>query len=440
MRRAAGFTHDDPLPGFVGDGSRLFAGSSAIDFSFALAVGALFLGDIIGPLPSMAFILATGFFALIHVSGRFDFRRLAEGVPIPLLIFLALHISLSLVVSVDNFVNRLVQASIAIIFTSLTYYRYRQVSMVICLKYTSIIIAAIMAYTVFWHFSQGIFMPLKYLLETKTLFSLFPLVILFIWTRRDPSRRKAVFWRAAVSLALVLVLLMSGERKAYLTMAISLPFLIDLRRPASLGIILGLVTLVAIASAVDSSGYIARQLDTLFAFGQGRVANTVSNLTREWQLHHALATFRENPLWGVGTNGYSGILKSEYLSASKSQMVILPEVGIHGEGLRVLVENGIIGLSALVLLIAYSVWVIISPVVRGQARWADRVPPLLMLFAIIFYLGFEAFDMTAMVFYGLLPILGRLRWPEVGPHRTAMQYSRRRPSQPAIAASAYQPR
>ena len=75
-----------------------------------------------------------------------------------------------------------------------------------------------------------------------------------------------------------------------------------------------------------------------------------SNIIRFFIFDVSKNLFIENPLIGVGTNNFIIILKNILY------LIFLTAGGIHNEFLRVLIENGLIGLF-LYLMIWYKSWI-----------------------------------------------------------------------------------
>ena len=145
---------------------------------------------------------------------------------------------------------------------------------------------------------------------------------------------------------------MSGERKALLVYLVLSAILFARGRILRLVpvVIVGVGALTMLASTVDDP-YLARQLGSLVnpmstgdydsAMATGTVAegDTLSNAQRSFVLSYGRELLEQSPLFGAGTNRYSMLIDERFY--------YLPEflrAGIHGEFLRITIENGIVGL------------------------------------------------------------------------------------------------
>jgi O-antigen ligase len=375
------------------------------DLLLALATGAIFLEAIVGPGKAALFVAFSLIVFLVHLPRLMNARWLWALTATPATIFLLMHVAFALRVETGAFILKAFQVGVAAAFVWPLVVRYSNRSMRHYLRYLSVILCLIAAWTAIWHIQNGFYVGWKRLLDTKTAFVLMPLMLVAVFSAKRPRTISDWALFAGCSFAI----LMSGERKAYILLAISLFFIVSPRNPASLAIPLGALIFQPVALALDSTGYVRKQLDTISGLAGGTVVESVSNMQRQWQWDFAMSLVRENPALGVGTNGYVKILNDLYGSEVKSQ-VIVPGLGLHGEVLRVLVENGIAGLILLLFVVIYSIYSIIFLSARKvQVGRRDQKLQLFVFLTLMVYMATEAFDSKMALCYVLLPHIWRLR-------------------------------
>lgn len=208
----------------------------------------------------------------------------------------------------------------------------------------------IVIYTAVWHVSHGFYAGWKRLDGPKLAFMVLPtLATAFLIV---PGRKVGGKGWAILGLLLV-VLVLSGERKAILQFVAMMGVLlalgfIDLPR-FLLGAAFGVV-LAAVGAA--SNEYIAAQFQSLLGFASERAASsaelqsgllptTMSNAQRVFAIGVSEYLIRENTFFGIGTNGYYAYVLSTYPGIA--EWLTVP---IHNEFMRVCVENGLLGLAA----------------------------------------------------------------------------------------------
>ena len=337
------------------------------------------------------------------------------GVVLP---YFALHVASAFTVSQSNGIREALQVGLCLLFawvvaSSAPLVDYRRL--------THLAVIGLVAVTVFsiaWHISQGYWTGWKRLGDPKAAFTFLPLVLgaLLVIDPPEAKRRLLFLWTATGA-----VILMSGERKALLVYLVLSAILFARGRILRLVpvVIVGVGALTMLASTVDDP-YLARQLGSLVnpmstgdydsAMATGTVAegDTLSNAQRSFVLSYGRELLEQSPLFGAGTNRYSMLIDERFY--------YLPEflrAGIHGEFLRITIENGIVGLLLYVI-----AWVTafergrrtIHLALPGQRR---RDPRRGILLAVLFipclaYVSFEAsgtHSFVPLILLSLMPDL-----------------------------------
>lgn len=374
-----------------------------IDLLFAISVGLLFTSFqvyietewvTIRFYPTIPIMVLTTLVVLVGLGRE---RPLLPLLSLPLLAFAVVHVLGAFRITFDNGVRELVQAAIVFAFVSAFAARYATHPLGRFFRLFLPIAFVILGYTIIWHLSQGYFFQWKRLGEPKALFDLLPLMVgAWIW-----SRRRFPVVTGVILLAVVAVLiLLSGERKAYVAFGLLLLLMINPKHPmAYLAPMIVLAGLYGAVQLIDSP-YVTRQVQTLLgAVGIGPAPETISGIQRAWQLHVGLKLFDTAPLFGIGTNGFSLFAQQTYAETY---------IGLHGEFLRILVENGLVGLTIYGLLIAGVVFRLIRPSPGAYSSGREHRIAWLWFLSLFVYTSFEGANQLLMVLqYSLayLPLL-----------------------------------
>ncbi len=275
-------------------------------------------------------------------------------------------------------------------------------------------------HVVVFHIATGRLVTWKYLFDTKTIFSL-GVVLLFYY--EDQLRRllSTIGWYLVVSGFGVLVLL-SGERKAYLVLLVIF-LLSKASLAAKLAITLTIsVVLLVYAQTAGPEDYVARQINSLFQttenydtseFYSVEAIGSQSNLIRDFVNRMAHEQFVEHPVFGLGAGGYDDWAKRE-LAGGPSGITL----NVHGEVNRVPAEGGILGIVVglcLLCLLTYAVLARVLVRARHRPSSADRLHLYFFVF-VVAYAWYEAVDtlmLSAIFGFALLmagPITVRLAW------------------------------
>jgi uncharacterized membrane protein len=282
----------------------------------------------------------------------------------------------------------------------------------------------ITAWSISWHIANGYWSGWKRLLDPKATFTFMPLLFGFMIVAREGVRR-GFHWFGWCFLGSVI--LASGERKALIIYALLSAALIARGRLlSSLYVIGGAFAMLVVLSGIIEDPYLSRQIRSVvdpfdsgdfssaIATGEARQGDTRSNAQRGFALALAGDLIAQHMLFGVGTNEYERIVQQRY--------AYLPEflrAGIHGEFLRILTENGLIGLLSY-LAVWLVAWYRTHAVLRAQAD-ADVLTTaqaaLLQIVAFVpclLYVSFEAsgtHSIVVLTFISLLPE-GLTAWRE----------------------------
>jgi hypothetical protein len=377
----------------------LFKPNGVIDLLFALAICDLFVGAAIGQsVRAVPFLGLSALLSLLHLKGMFRARAVRMVFSLPLLAFLLVHVGMAFRGGTDNGLVRGLQALGGLAFALPFVLRYSTLSMAGFFKSFAILVGAIGVGTVLWHIAHGHFVVWKYLWDTKTIYSLFPLLLL-AWDPKTPSTYNLKNF--VVTPLVVVVILLSGERKAYVLLGLFFLFSMNFKSAATYLAPLGLIALPPLIPLIDRSGYVQLQLSTLSGFASGDVVQTLSNQEREAQANFVLYLFKQNPLFGIGTNNYLQTMSKAYGAAQSDLM--FHGLSIHGEPLRVSAENGLFGLAIWIILILSSFsMVLFGKRARGSTPKQKKLS-LFFLLVLIVYMSFEAFDSTMILAYCLFP-------------------------------------
>jgi O-antigen ligase len=315
----------------------------------------------------------------------------------PLLIFLVIHLAFAFRVSLSNGAIFVFQAISDGVFVLCFLNRYCQVSMRRYLHLTGLGMGMLLAFVVGYHLMHHQFVSWKRLSHPKAVFDLLPVMLLVL--RRSRSKLSQRLFAVLVPIFLVCILL-SGERKAYILLALLAPLLINFRSPITYLMPFVLAFVLFAGLSLDRVGYVSRQINTLSRLAEGQTSHTISDDTRSWAVNHAKQKFLANPIIGVGTNGYGLDIDPE-LNENQAP---------HNEWLRVAAENGILGLFFYIATIAWGFVGLIRTRVGRRVRTLDEKFVAFALFlTFVIYLSFEALDFVVIMSFLFTPFVQYLR-------------------------------
>jgi hypothetical protein len=312
--------------------------------------------------------------------------------------FLTIHVLSAFSYTGVNGLRELLQASLVLMLAFLIHFHSERLDFEKAGRVLLIGCITVMAFNIIWHVGNGFWSGWKRLLDPKALFTLFPMLLglFLIFSHRE---QRQIYWLLWFVVGLAVFL--SGERKAllaFLILSVSFFGRGQLRTMVPL-VVVGLLAL-SIVSDLTNNRYLARQLDSVLnpsltqlslgAMAEGYSPTSMSNASREFQIRQSAEFISKYPLFGVGTNAYTDIVNMRFASLPKYL-----RAGVHNEFLRVLVENGLVG-----LLIYLSLWLVsIARVSRLMAymtrrRIIDRTRARLFIVTAyipsLFYVSFEA--------------------------------------------------
>ncbi len=348
------------------------------------------------PFDALAFLLLAWTFARGRVFPR-------GGVPTGLVLLLPYftwHVLSSLGVSVDNGLREGLQIGTVMVFiwavsVSLDEYDYRRLG---ALLIAGMVVITI--YSVGWHIANGYWSGWKRLHDPKATFTFLPLAVASVIVARSCSRRTWLWLGWAI---LGAVILFSGERKSLIVFAVLSAGIAARGRvlPFVLVSAVGVGGLAVLPAVIDDP-YLARQVSsvanpleagdysTALATGEAAQGDSRSNAQRGFAASLSATLIESHLLLGIGTNQYKRIIEEQF-----AYVPDFLQNGIHGEFLRVLTENGLIG-----LLTYLAVWVVSFVRVRavlgaavrcGQLSTAQATLLQLATFLpCVVYVGFEA--------------------------------------------------
>lgn len=337
--------------------------SLLLDVLFGLTIAALFSGlnwRLGGIKVQLADLLSLISVFVVMLRG-FVTPRIALTLVVFLSAYLLIFCVSGFSVSVVNGLKELVQAALALLFLLAIFGHYRSHSSERFLLIATALMVAVMMYNIGWHISEGFYVGWKRLNEPKAIFVVLPLLLMILFDRFGRHRRTLFIGASVIAAALILL---SGERKAYLIAVLALAVWTGVSSLRYLAVAALVTPLLLPIAALDEGGYVHRQLESFSSaltnraeqastselFEVGRAA-TLSDAQREFTHRIARSMWEKQPIFGIGTGAYD-IAMQRYSS--------LPDafrVGIHGEFYRALFENGIVGLA---FYIAYWIAVALS--------------------------------------------------------------------------------
>ena len=375
------------------------------DFLFALTPIMLCIGGFAGESrKALPFFFAALLVALTQWQRIFSPRGMQIAASPALALFMCVHIGLAFYTSPGQGFYRLAQMAAAYAFIVPFVVCYSQRPMKQFFKYSAILIGVLMVGTIGWHVTHKHLVTWKYLWDTKTAYSLLPFMALAFVTSKSHAAR--LYGPLLLGVVAVIILL-SGERKAYILLGVSLLLMANPRNPLTYLAPMAMLIIGPLAAAIDTSGYVTRQIGTLTGFAHGDVVQTLSNQQREWQYQYIMELSHQHPLIGLGTGSYVTTMVGTY--ASSNSPIIRPGIGVHGEFLRVLVENGVTGMIPWIILLVTSAAATILYARERPRGLQERKLAAFLFVSVFMYMLFEAFDTTMAVVYCLLPHIWRLR-------------------------------
>ncbi|MGE0829403.1 MAG: O-antigen ligase family protein [Hyphomonadaceae bacterium] len=412
------------------------AGSLLIDLVFALTIASLFI-----PWEAETPVGKTRLFdyfsvlcALVMMSRMGHRGFILPMAVLPHLGWVVVYVVSAFTIAALNGIREVVQISTVLIFLStiLAYANQSPRNRIFLLS--SIFLILITIVNILWHVQQGVWVGWKQLDEPKSIFIFLPAMLAAVLA---PFGRRQPVWALPLIGFVFLIVVLSGERKAYMTGALFVIGYFGLINPRMLfAAAAGIVALLFLSQA-DPEGYIARQISTIvnpptvdvYTLDYINMPESISNAQRQFATELGLQLFSEKPIFGIGTNTYGEIMNSRY-----GYLPGYLRLDIHGEFLRSLVENGLIGVGF------YIAGWIVSAITIARAARIETILfgmhhyglVLVLLFGgFLAFAAFEAQKSLSLIAYfapPLLPILLRAYLPQP---RRRPSAQRVRPAAPA---------
>jgi hypothetical protein len=380
----------------AGENPRARRRATAYDLMYAVGL-VLMLSGLNLPHKIPAFVLLCPIILIAEFRRFANLRHSARLLVIPLVLFLGVHVTLAFRMGAGNGLFFFAQAVVVMTYVGGLALRYSQRSMRGFLGLAGLGVTGLLIYVIIWHIQNHHYVTWKYLNDSKVVFNLLPVTLLVLRKTETPLARR--LFPIALA-AFTLAILLSGERKAYILLALTCPFMLNLRNPVVYCLPLALLAATPLVSALDQSGYVQRQIDTLSGFMEGRVVRTVSNDERLHLAEYAASLYRNHPISGVGTGAYTSLYSADYGKG----------INAHNEWMRVAAENGTIGLFFYGATVIYGVAGVLRRRTWGRPRSAtERQIAAALLLSCIVYFSFEAYKFIVLSAFCLTPFIQYLR-------------------------------
>ena len=268
-------------------------------------------------------------------------------------LFLIIHVLLSYKIGLNNFIREFIKALIIFSFFFVLIKIKDQINYQLLLNYGYKFSIVLTLWVVIWHLYNGYNAGWKHLQDSRLIFTILP-VLHFIYFKIYTDRK---FIFTFLTIILFLVILFSGERRAlFVFFMLLILFYYKGISIKSIFIFLFSYFIFFVSVNFITNSYVKGYLEKLTTFqntgnyiytietGSILENDSISNIVRAFQLDYSKKLFLENPLTGVGTNGYLDKLAEDYghlrLFSGTSPLA----TGLHGEFQRVTVENGLLGI------------------------------------------------------------------------------------------------
>jgi O-Antigen ligase len=343
-------------------------------------------------------------------------RGLAQRLPLGLVLcglFFTVQATSASMLGAGNFLREAIQVGVVFVFGAHLYNSLTAEQLRRLLPPFAVLIFVVMLYNILWHLDHGYYTGWKRLDAPKMAFLFLPVLLTYFAFKHCEVPSQGTRLAALLLPCMLPILLLSGERKALLFYLICcLVYVLKTRmliRPTGMLAIFtaGFITLASLPPLLEIP-YIAKQVDSMLApfstaeiriYSSGEyVSESLSNAQRVFATRVGLQMFWDNPLIGVGTNGYERIVTERF-----AHLPPFLVSGIHSEFLRTLVENGVVGLLAFVLPLLRTVhFAFFGGPGLGKAEWCGS---LLFLAAVMILLAIEGSGTKLMVPYVMIATL-----------------------------------
>jgi hypothetical protein len=324
---------------------------------FRLSTGLVYLR----PFDALAFLML----GLALARGRVFPRRGIQVGVVALLPYFVWHVLSALSVGVENGAREGLQVATVLAFTWALAVSADDLDFRLAGRLLLGGMVAVTMFSVGWHLAHGYWSGWKRLVDPKATFTFLPMVLGCLIAVAAKGRR-GVLWLGWGLLGVTILL--SGERKALLVYAILTAGLLAHGRVLfALHMTAAAFVALVLLSSLVNDPYLSRQISsvvdpadagdysTAIATGEAARGDSRSNAQRAFAASLAGTLIEQHLLFGIGTNRYQQIVEERF-----AFVPAFLRDGIHGEFLRVLTENGLIGLVSYLL-----VW--IAAIVRTRA-------------------------------------------------------------------------
>jgi hypothetical protein len=313
-----------------------------------------------------------------------------------------------------GFVHEGIQAGIVLVFGAHLYNSLTSEQLRRLLPLFTVLILIAMLYNIFWHLAHGYYTGWKRLDAPKMAFLFLPVLLTYFSIKHQDTPSSGTRTAVALLLAILPILLLSGERKALLFYLICcLTYALRTRillRPTGMTVAFTAV-FISIASlpVLLEIPYVSQQVESMLAplssaeikiYSDGEyVSESLSNAERVFAARIGWDFFREHPLIGVGTNVYQVEVAERF--------AYLPDVmfkSIHSEVLRTLVENGLLGVFVFLLPLLRTLYFAVLNGGLGLGK-AESTGCMLFLAAVLILLAVESTGTKLMVPYVIIAML-----------------------------------
>jgi hypothetical protein len=307
------------------------------------------------------------------------------------------HVMSASTVNLINGVREGLQICIIALFALILSAQVSRIDYEKCGRIMLLGLSLIVAINIGWHIANGYWFGWKRLNDPKAAFTFLPVVVSCFMAFATGRKRRAliIFW-----VAFGIILLFSGERKAIIIFCLLSIMIFARGNIMAVVPLIGLVIATMVVLANISDPYVSRQIATIIdpmgsgesirSVVNGEVPISFSDTQRTFAIRQAWDLVSAHPAFGVGTNAYVDIIRRKF-----SYLPPYMLVGIHGEFIRILAENGLLGL-ALYLWIWIYAWIrlrhTLGHLVRRHIIVRRQATLLLIALFIpaVFYLAFEA--------------------------------------------------
>jgi len=276
----------------------------------------------------------------------------------------------------------------------------------------------VLAHVIYFHISRDIVGAWKYLADAKFVFTAITFLLFYY---EDAIKKYSWAAWAATLVAVLAVIVLSGERKALLFLVLA--YLLSREKlwikAALAALASGLVLTSSFAprtglpdfAEISSAGSSGTNPSNRYFLTRNLIDH--SDETRLFVNRNAMRLFEENPVFGIGATGYATWAYRKYGPVAASGGL---SMNVHGERHRIPAENGWIGILWVLAYLGCCVgrigrWVLAKGGLAASSK--DRAPAYALVM-LVTYAYSEALDSTMLL---LILLVGL--WAAAIGHRSA---------------------